>query len=83
MTCILKDLRQGKGSDGRGGRAKVGNKGQEVSEVWGMTFWMPVVGGAENMYFVGQREEKCLKEEQNTTEAKYLICWAIQHRVRV
>ena len=27
MTCILKDMRQGEGSDGRGIRAKVGNKG--------------------------------------------------------
>ena len=44
MTCILKDLRQGKGSDGRGGRAKVGNKGQEISEDWGMTFWRSMVG---------------------------------------
>ena len=50
MTCILKDMRQGEGSDGRGIRAKVGNKGQEISEVWGMTFWRPVVGGIlENM----------------------------------
>ena len=73
MTCILKDMRQGEGSDGRGIRAKVGNKGQEISEDWGMTFWRPVVGGyfgehgtyiLENMYFVGQREEKCQKEEQ-------------------
>ena len=39
MTCILKDMRQGEGSDGRGIRAKVGNKGQEISEDWGMTFW--------------------------------------------
>ena len=74
MTCILKDMRQGEGSDGRGIRAKVGNKGQEISEDWGMTFWRPVVGGGyfgehgtyilENMYLVGQREEKCQKEEQ-------------------
>ena len=35
MTCILKDMRQGEGSDGRGVRAKVGNKGQED---WGMAF---------------------------------------------
>ena len=40
MTCILKDMRQGEGSDGRGVRAKVGNKGQED---WGMTFWREVV----------------------------------------
>ena len=39
MTCILKDMRQGEGSDGRG------IKGQEISEDWGMTFWRPVVGG--------------------------------------
>ena len=44
MTCILKDMRQGEGSDGRGVRAKVGNKGQEISEDWGMTFWRAVVG---------------------------------------
>ena len=44
MTCILKDMRQGEGSDGRG------IKGQEISEDWGMTFWRPVVGGIlENM----------------------------------
>ena len=44
MTCILKDIRQGEGSDGRG------IKGQEISEDWGMTFWRPVVGGIlENM----------------------------------
>ena len=75
MTCILKDMRQGEGSDGRGIRAKVGNKGQEISEDWGMTFWRPVVGRRtfgehgtyilENMYFVGQREEKCQKKESN------------------
>ena len=62
MTCILKDMGQGEGSDGRGIMAKVGNKGQEISEDWGMTFWRPVVGAFymfENMYFVGQREEKC------------------------
>ena len=35
MTCILKDMRQGEGSNGRGVRAKVGNKGQEISEDWG------------------------------------------------
>ena len=46
MTCILKDMRQGEGlPNGRGIRAKVGNKGQEISEDWGMTFWRPVVGG--------------------------------------
>ena len=44
MTCVLKDMRQGEGSDGRG------IKGQEISEDWGMTFWRPVVGGIlENM----------------------------------
>ena len=30
MTCILKDMRQGEGSDGRGIRAKVGNKRQAI-----------------------------------------------------
>ena len=29
MTCILKDMRQGEGSNGRGVRAKVGRTGQE------------------------------------------------------
>ena len=77
MTCILKDMRQGEGSNGRGIRAKVGNKGHDISEDLGMKFWRPVVRGRggrkhgtcilENMgsgYFVGQREEKCEKEEQ-------------------
>ena len=69
MTCILKDMRQGEGSNGRGIRAKVGNKGQTISKDWVMIFWRPVVGTEhfgehgtyilENMYFVGQREEKC------------------------
>ena len=52
MTCILKDMRQGEGSNGRGIRAKVGNKGHDISEDLGMKFWRPVVrgrGGAENM----------------------------------
>ena len=45
MTCILKDMRQGEGSNGRGIRANyAGNKGQVISEDWGMTFWRPVVG---------------------------------------
>ena len=38
--CILKDMRHGECSNGRGVRAKVGNKGQED---WGMTFWREVV----------------------------------------
>ena len=44
MTCILKDMRQGEGSNGRGIRAKVRNKGHDISKDWGMTFWRPVVG---------------------------------------
>ena len=39
------------------GRAKVGNKGQEVSEVWGMTFWMPVVGGGRKHVSIFRRTE--------------------------
>ena len=45
MTCILKDMRQGEGSNGRGIRAKVGNKGHDISEDLGMKFWRPVVRG--------------------------------------
>ena len=45
MTCILKDMRQGEGSNGRGIRAKVGNKGHDISEDLGMEFWRPVVRG--------------------------------------
>ena len=68
MTCILKDMRQGEGSDGRG------IKGQEISEDWGMTFWRPVVGGGvfwRTWYihfgehvFRRTEGEKCQKEEQ-------------------
>ena len=76
------DMMQGEGSNGRGVRVKVGNKGKEISEDWGMTFWRPAVG-AEHFgehgagYFVGEREEKCQKEEQcvQNNLSKTKICF--------
>ena len=73
MTCILKDMRQGEGSDGRGIRAKVGNKGQEISEEnMEHTFWRTCItldrGGRNvkrksNVYRTTCRKPRFVSEE--------------------
>ena len=48
MKCILKDMRQGKGSNGRGVWAKFGDQGQEISEDWGHDI-LEGSGGGQNI----------------------------------
>ena len=83
MKCILKDMRQGKGSNGRGVWAKFGDQGQEISEDWGHDI-LEGSGGGQNIlensgsgYFVGQREEKWHKAEQCVQKSlsKTKICF--------
>ena len=57
MTCILKDMRQGEGSDGKG------IEGQDIPEDWGMTFWRPVVGAFWRTWHIHFGEHVFLRTE--------------------
>ena len=63
MTCILKDMDQGEGREQRAGDFR--GLGHDILEAsGGGHFGEHGTYILENMYFVGQREEKCQNEEQ-------------------